>query len=192
LGALIQYVGVFALVTLALNPLFWKNPIQAAAASWESRQDLLRRQTSDAAQSAPDQALNTPARRAAAMLANLYLRPPSFYEIGNYRDQTASSEQAYLAVPGHNLMRSIWAGGILFLMTLIGFIFAILKIRPATPQSQRRAIVLVALATIFQVAALLIWIPLPWQRYVIPVLPLVCLWTAYAPGSLVSDKENIP
>ena len=51
---------------------------------------------------------------------------------------------------------------------------------------QKRALLLLMIATVFQAIALLIAVPLPWQRYVIPLVPFVCIWTAYGVMSLLA------
>jgi len=187
-GASVQYLGVFLALTLLLNPFLWSRPSQALRASWANREGLLQRQVADTARLAPEQALDSPARRAAVLLANLYLVQPSFAEVGNYLEQTAAAGQAYLAVPGHDLLRNIPGGGALMALTLFGALMAVLQARSAGPQ-RRRALVLTLIATLAQGAALVLLVPLPWQRYAIPMVPFVCLWCAYAFGHLL-DKAK--
>ena len=116
-----QYLGVFLLVTLALNPFLWRQPFKAAQAAWKERQELQARQVADNARLSPEVALLTPSNRAAALLAHLYMAPLTFSETANYQAQTAAAEKAYLAFPGHNLLRGLAAGSILFALTLFGF-----------------------------------------------------------------------
>ncbi len=68
-----QVLLVIILITLALNPFLWKQPVQAIQAAWQERQDLMTRQVNDFNRLNPDSSLNTPAKRMAAMLANLYM-----------------------------------------------------------------------------------------------------------------------
>jgi len=185
ISATIQYLGIFILVTFILNPFLWRDPFGAAAASWANRQDLLERQVSDTARLAPDQILDTPAKRLAVMLVNIYLAPSSFSEVGNYQQQTGSAENIYLRIPGHNLFRNPVAGGILIVLTIFGLISALLQLTKL-PMDKRRDLVLILLATTIQTAALLITIPLPWQRYIIPLVPFTCLWASYAVGHKLS------
>jgi 4-amino-4-deoxy-L-arabinose transferase-like glycosyltransferase len=174
-----QYLGVFIFVTIALNPYLWRQPIQALQASWASRQELLSHQVSDTLRLAPEQALLSPGKRIAAMTFNLYLLPPIFSEAANYRIQTGPSEETYLSIPGHNLMRNKLGGGILLTLTLFGLASATLSMRRISPD-QRRTIVIILLATIAQAVTLILLIPLPWQRYVIPLVPMICIWVAYS------------
>lgn len=171
-----SYLGVFALLTFALNPLWWNNPINALRASWMARQELLAKQTNN---TASPQYLGSISQRAMVMIANLTIAPLGFYEVGNYREQTLSSEQAYLAQPLHKLLRGPAGGGIFLVLAILGFILGLRDLRQAEA-ARRRAILLLCLATLAQVAGLLIWLPLSWQRYVLPVTPLLCLWCAYS------------
>jgi len=175
----IQYLGIFILITFALNPYLWRFPIQALEASWSSRHGLIEKQLADTIQLAPGQALLTPTQREAAMVYNLYLAPPAFAEANNYHSQTAESEEFYLKFPGYNLFRNQIGGTVLFILTLFGIISAIIHtIIPSV--EQKRDIFIILLATLIQIIALLLFIPLPWQRYVIPLVPYVCIWVGYA------------
>jgi 4-amino-4-deoxy-L-arabinose transferase-like glycosyltransferase len=177
----IQYLGVFLLITWSLNPFLWRSPIQALTASWENRQNLLQQQLNDTVRLAPEQALFSPTKRAAVLLANLYLVAPSFAEVGNYLPFTAAAEENYLNIPGHNLLRNLPGAGVLFILTIFGSLVAIIQMKSQTP-SRRRALILALLASLSQIAAIIVFIPLPWQRYVIPLVPFSCLWSAYAIG----------
>jgi 4-amino-4-deoxy-L-arabinose transferase-like glycosyltransferase len=182
---IVQYLGAFVLLTLALNPLYWSNPIKAVQRSWEARNELLGRQTRDALALAPEQILQTPGKRAAAFIANLFIVPPSFAEVGNYSEQTAISERNYLSTPGYDLGRGLAGGSVLLFMTLTGILISGLKVFKFE-HHQKHALLILIIATAFQAMALLIAVPLPWQRYVIPLVPFVCIWIAYGLMSLLA------
>ncbi len=184
-----QYLLAFILLTFALNPLLWSNPLQASKVAWAQRQELLQRQVEDTQRLAPQQMLETPAERTLVLIANLYLAPLAFYEVGNYRAQTAPAEAEYLATPGHNLLRNPVGAGLLLILTLFGLALAVLQLRKAKTE-QRRAIVLLLSATLLQSITLIIAVPLPWQRYAMPLLPFVSLWAAYAIGSKLQRKKT--
>jgi len=181
----VQYLCAFVLLTFALNPLFWSSPLKAIQASWEARNELLGRQTRDALALAPEQILQTPGERAAVLIANLFVMPPSFAEVGNYSEQTAISERNYLSTPGYDLGRGLAGGSVLLFMTLTGMLMSGLKVFKSE-HHQKRALLLLMIATVFQGVALLVAVPLPWQRYVIPLVPFVCIWIAYGVMSLLT------
>jgi 4-amino-4-deoxy-L-arabinose transferase-like glycosyltransferase len=188
---LVIFSLVFIGLTFLLNPLLWSNPLRALQASWTARTDLLNRQVSDMLASAPEQVLRDPGQRAAVLIANLYLQPLSFYEVGNYRDQTAEAEAAYLANPYNRLFRGPGWGVILLTLTIAGIVLGALTIVKYRPEKhlpdhplsdcwqRRRALMIVFLASIFQFGGLLAAVPLPFQRYVFPLIPFVCLWSGF-------------
>ena len=189
------YIGVFVLLSLALNPLWWRQPLPALRASWAARQELLQRQVGAANdQPAPPaltlaQTVSALPLRAAILAANLSIAPLAFYEIGNYREQTAASEQAYLSNPLHSLQRGLVGGALFLVLAVMGTIAAGWQLRKSTPQ-KRRMLVLILLAGLLQCAGLLLWVPLPWQRYVIPLVPMACLWAGYGLGYRFNEKET--
>lgn len=178
------YGGVILIVTLALNPFLWRSPLHAARVAWQERQELTARQLALQKELAPQQMLNSTTQKTFALLANLYILPPSFKEIGNYQEQTAASEAQYLSSPANQLLRGLLGGGILLSLTLFGLIVAFFQIRPNQPGSdalfhQRWSVFYLLLATLAQATAILLAFSFAWQRYVIPLVPFVCLWIAY-------------
>ncbi len=83
-----QVLLVFFVLTWLLNPFLWRHPVQAVQAAIVERRDLIDLQVSDFNRLNPAVALDTPARRLAAILGNLYISPPSFAEADNYTVQT--------------------------------------------------------------------------------------------------------
>jgi hypothetical protein len=180
----LQYLGAFVVLCVALNPFIWHYPFQAAQAALAARKDLLARQVADTQRLAPQHLLQTPAERSAALLVNLFLAPPSFSEWGNYSQETAQAEQAYLQIPGSNLMRGLAAGGVMLALALVGLALALLNLRRVSAE-EKRTLLLLILITFIQAAVLVLVVPLSWQRYTIPLVPFVCLWQAYALARLV-------
>jgi len=173
---IILYLGIFFLVTLVLNPIYWNQPFEALKASLDTRQDLLSLQVNDMQSIMPERVLASLPDRFIALLANLFILRPSVADIGNYLTDTIVSERIYFSYPTNNLFRGFIGGGIMMTLTIVGLIFANFKaLSSNAPLS--RLIYLFILAFIFQLIGLLFFIPLPWQRYVIPLVPFVCLWT---------------
>ncbi len=191
LANLTAFCLVFIGLTFLLNPLLWSHPLGALQASWKARSDLLNRQVSDALTLAPEQVLFDTGQRAAVLIANLYLQPLSFYEVGNYRDQTAEAETAYLEIPYNRLFRSPGWGAVFLGLTFLGITLGVLmliksrSVKSIPEQSfsnleqRRRVLTILLLASLIQFGGLIAAIPLPFQRYVVPLIPLVCLWSGY-------------
>lgn len=182
--ALGLYLALYAGVVLILNPFLWAHPVEAGQAAITARQELLARQTLEYGQLAPDLILNSPGKAAFSMLANLFIVPPSIAEAGNYLDQTRLSADAYLSYPLHQLFRSLMGGGLLLTLCLVGCACAgraILK--PGNPH--RGQIALIGLAGLLLFLGLSLTITLPFQRYVIPLVPFTVLSIAYGLDQVV-------
>jgi hypothetical protein len=187
---LLQFLGAFILVTLALNPLFWRHPIQAAQASWGARRSLMIQQVQDFSALRPEIELDSPLERGASILANLYLTPPSFAEAGNYHAETTPYETAYLTMPGHMLFRAVIPAGLLMIFTLFGITVFLIR-RWESQSSNYRLGSLYLLGAGLQLTALTAAVPLPFQRYAVPLVPFSCIWLAYGINAWVDPVRNI-
>ncbi len=180
----LRSLAVLLAISVLLNPVFWSHPVLAMRSAIRLRADLAARQVADTARLAPETRLDTPGKRLLALVGNLYLAPPRFAEVGNYTAETAASEAAYLANPLHDWGRNLYGGGFFLALTLLGMgrgVREVIRGRTAFGEAQAtRKVVCLLAATLLQGGALLVMIPLPWQRYVIPLLPMVVLWEAYA------------
>ncbi len=183
------YLAGFTILTILLNPVFWNHPLEAVTTALSERQNLLIQQVSDTYDAMPERVLDNPCKRAFALAANLYLLPPSIADVGNYLNQTSASEKLYLSNPFNILFRGLIGGGIMMTLTLFGLILTGLKFS-TQPHGIKRIIILYLLATVAIFVGLLVIIPLPWQRYVIPIVPLVCLWIGYGLASLIILIRN--
>jgi hypothetical protein len=171
-----EYFASLVVLTFLLNPFLWQDPVSAAAAAMTARGDLLARQTADFHVTSPTSAAAV-GNQAVIILGQVYLAPPQFEEVGNYTADTAVQKSAYLANPLNDLLQGpIW-GGLFLFFTLLGVVLSLYKI-PQLTLPERRWVILLALATCGEFAILVIALPLPYQRYVIPLLPFICIWAA--------------
>ncbi len=168
---------------VVLHPVLWRDPIGAARAMWTARQELVAAQVEMTDRVMPGVVLASPVERLGSLLAHLYFAPLQFAEAANYLEQTEHAQTEYLAVPGHNLMRG-FAGGAVFLG--LGLLGVATSIRSRNPTSRRRLAILLVAATIVQAAALLAFVPLSFQRYWVPLVPLACLWAGRGTADLIA------
>lgn len=168
------YLALFIMVIALLHPFLWGNPMGAITASIQARRELAKAQASDR----PQQALDSAESRLAGMIASLYFNPPAFSETANYQNETQSGEQVYLANPITHLLRSISGGSVLLILNLFGFVSAVLTSIRAKEHDRQR-ISLLLFANLAQMVVLFSLIPLPWQRYYLPLVPFSCLWVAF-------------
>lgn len=181
---LLRLTAAFALLVLFLNPFLWAHPIQAARAALTARQDLLTRQMEAVRAVNPEKVLSTPGDRLAGLAANLFFLKPAVEDIANYTQDLALSRSAYLSNPLHTLLRSPAGGAAQLAFTLLGLA---LVVRLATLRSHPRREALWILLGVFiaTLAGLWVGIPLPFQRYVFPLLPPVLLLQAFGVSRLL-------
>jgi len=176
------FVLASGLLVWLFNPFLWAQPVTATGAAIRARQDLLLRQMQTFAAVRPDQVLVTPAQRVAGTLAHLYFTPPAIADVGNYRVELQQAEQAYLANPVHVLLRNLAGGGVLLGLTLWGLVVGVRAILGGG--ALRRPLLLILVAGVAQAGVLIAGLPLPFQRYSMPLLPFVTFWIAYGLAAL--------
>lgn len=184
----LQFILVFAALTLALNPVFWHQPILAAQAAISARQDLIERQVEDTLTIAPEKLLESPLERALVLIANIYISPPEYGLVGNL-SPTRESVDAYIAIPGHNLFRGVLPGAIFLILTILGLYMAMRDII-TTHHPKHYTILVLFLTTLFLATALILAVPFPWARYSIPTVPFACIWLAYGIYKLLNGLQR--
>jgi hypothetical protein len=181
--------ALFGLVFLAvvglLNPFLWSNPIQAVQAAIRARQNLTGNQVAALGAVRPDMLLGSLPQRLLGLVAQLFITRPAVADIGNYVAQTKSAEVAYFSSPFTQLMGGFIGGGVLLILSLAGFFLATansIKSRDSTKQLTQ----LTLLSTLLIFFTLVWFLPIPWQRYYLPLVPFTCLWVAYTISKAVS------
>lgn len=170
--------AVFILfLTYILNPVSWKNPLQTVRAALDARSTLAAQQVETVSTVSPDLIMRTPSQRLAGWLVFLYISPPATADVANYLLDTQKKEEAYFVNPLNNVFRGIVGGVVLLTLSLLGFALAAFQIWSDHPK--RKQYGLLMLATIIAFLSLGIFIPLPFQRYVIMVIPFANLWIVY-------------
>jgi 4-amino-4-deoxy-L-arabinose transferase-like glycosyltransferase len=171
-------------VTFLLYPVLWSDPARALIEMWRARQAFVAAQVATTKAVMPWVVLSGPAERAATHLVHLYFAPLQFAEAANYLRQTAASEATYLASPANSLLRGVGGGAVLLGLSLLGLVRGLRGMRDSKPR-ERRAVGVALLATLVQATALVLAVPLAFQRYVIPLVPLACLWCGVGVAWLV-------
>lgn len=161
-------------ITFLLNPFLWRDPFHAGQAALAARSDLLARQVAEVGAQTPGMVLTSPLSRLGAMTAQLFFTPLAVADVGNYLLNTQATADAYLANQFNTLLRSPTGGAVLLLIALLGLIVAM---RILIKQKSRSMAILLA-ATILQALFLIIFFPIPWQRYYLPLLPWIILLSA--------------
>lgn len=171
-----SFILIWVTIVFAFNPILWKDPFGALNAAISARQTLQNAQTEAFNGALPDAVLRSPEQVILSLIANQFIVPPAISDVGNYADQIRVSADHYLENPLHQLARGLVFGGLMLALALLGFLFAIMRMfRPIA--GSRLPWLLINLAGLLQFFALAVTITLPFQRYVLPITPFVCLWT---------------
>lgn len=168
-GRLAIFLSVILLLTVLLNPVLWEHPRRTLQVSWELRSSLSFQQTYDYYQGPPPNLL----KRILILIMNLYTTPPRIADIGNYLDAIQGAQTRYLSHIMHRAFRGLIPGSIMLALTAGGFYQLGQTYRNGKSNKVSAAVVL--LGVVVQAAALVIMIPLPWQRYVIPLIPFLSI-----------------
>ena len=175
----------FVVVVVVFNPFLWSNPIQASLAAINARQTLLNNQVAAMGAVRPDMVLGSFPQRLLGLVAQLFITRPAIADIGNYLAQTNSAEVAYFSSPFNQLLGGLIGGGVLLILSVTGFTLA--TVRSVRSRGPSQATILFFLLGTLLIFITLIWfLPIPWQRYYLPLVPFICIWTAYTISKAVS------
>ncbi len=186
---ILTFTTVFVIVTLFLNPLYWRHPIQAARSALTARAQLMQAQATGTTEIAPEKAMTSFPQRVLVLFLNLYLSPPEYGLVANLAP-TQPQLDTYLAMPGHNLFRGIFWGTILFIFTLYGTYMAIRKIMSDPPHNQGLIFFLAAFAT--STLGNLTFLQVYWIRYSLAITPFIPLCIAFAITSIPIKQKAAP
>ena len=174
--SLAAFLGIVALVFMALNPVFWGSPWQAGVGSWRFRQDLVTIQRAQIQAVSPDLAVNSYSDRIAMMLAQLYFSVPAVADVATYVRSTQAASDLYFSNPLHILFRGFPAGILFLTLSLFGLLLILRRIwKTGRPLASPLFWLIFTFAGL--AGGLLVAVSLPYQRYSLPVLP-AALFTA--------------
>ncbi len=172
------YILSFIAVVYLLNPVIWRNPISATTAAIKSRRELVSNQTQEMQAKMAGQVVKGLGQRSAAVIIQLFIAPPMPADVGNYLDQTKEMDQMYVNNPLNHLFRGVVGGGIMMIFFLFGLLFS-LKTR-LTHLTDWDFNLALGLLWFLQTAAIVIFVPIAWQRYYLPILPYIIFFQAFA------------
>ena len=167
-------LAIFLIITLLLNPYYWKSPLSALLAGFLGRSQLFDLQLADHLAGTNPNVLTS----ILSFIVNLFILPPAVSEIGKYLGPMAHEIQIYQNIVPHVWGRSLIAGSLQLTIFLSGF-FVMYKRYAKETKSVNQSLKLMLYATVFLFMGILIALPIPWQRYVVPVIPLVAFWLGY-------------
>jgi hypothetical protein len=118
----------------------------------------------------------TPTDRFRAALLEVYLRPPAVWDIPIYLDQLTPQAEAYFEQPLSQ--GSPFAGAVLAGLSTAGLAASALRLARGRLGPAHRGEQVIWLWGAATLGLTLLAIPLDWQRYFLPLLPVACLFAA--------------
>ncbi len=172
----------FLIIFLLLNPLYWCHPAAALTAVAGSRDDLLGAQLNALRMSAPGIVLDSLWLRFAAVFYEPFLAPLAFWDIPNYAAATGAAERAYLSNP----IQSLTSGGIIpvlwMILIVVGMAVGIADL--SKPGFRGRSVVL-WVWFLGVLGGILLEIPILWQRYYLPLIPVLGVWGGLGASAII-------
>ena len=190
---ILKSLFIVLIAILLLNPFYWKHPLSALEAGLKARFSLAEEQQEDylGRLGLDEQPLMT---TIPGLILNTYLTPPQTEEVGNYLAQTGEAKERYLSNPFHNWGRDLISGSILAAISFAGLGFAFWRFQDKDPW-EKNNILIIALAALGM--GIFTIILLPWQRYVLAILPFTFCWVGFGLAPIfkalqLSPSESAP
>ncbi len=157
------------LVFYVLNPVWWGDPISRVSTVLQLREDLLETQV------AVFGGYADMGDQAAGFARQAFINNPQYYETAGWQQPLADQITTYEASPwgGISIGGSVVGGLILALLCMAGGWFLL---RDSTISPETRW--LIGLWALAMVGTTLLLTPLEWQRYYLPVYPVIGLLAA--------------
>ncbi|HVU10136.1 MAG TPA: hypothetical protein VHD90_02615 [Phototrophicaceae bacterium] len=169
-------IGLF----FAFSPGMWSDPLARMKDAAAARLSAMNGQMHDDSAEAP----SSMSRRISDILTQPFLRPAAHYE-GSYTNVLDAQRDliaAYDASPISGIHFGLVLGLPLTLLAIFGLIANFMpRIRPYRSQ----AISIGLLTWLIINIGVLLWLPLPWQRYFLSLIPVVTIFSAVGLWSLV-------
>ncbi|NPV57223.1 MAG: hypothetical protein HPY76_11215 [Anaerolineae bacterium] len=181
--SIIGYLITLSIIIFLLNPVAWFNPRLAIAAAIEARTATIQAQTNLFEQVAPGLVLDDFGERLSALLANQYYLQPAIADVPNYVEDTQSQSESYFSQKIHRNDNSLVFGSIQLILVIFGMILAIFE--QLRYRNNYQLTTNFIILTIFQFIFLMIFLRFPFQRYVIPLIPLNIFWCTLALDRLI-------
>jgi len=170
------HLGLTAIVAgavwLILNPGYWGNPLATLRATLDARVELLQRQT--------DPSISQPlSTRLGALLTQPFLTPPQYYEAPTWANviTTAIADYEHGSVDGWSW--DVPVGLILTALSMLGLLALVWDARKGD---------LLAWAILIWTLAVVTYsllIPVPWQRYYLPLILVAIILAGVGLGRLL-------
>lgn len=184
------FITIVIIISFLLNPIHWSNPVKSFQASMMERNKLIMLQVKDLQRVAPQRELGTFRDRTSSLIGNLFFSPLAFSDYGNYSENISQSVTHYLQNPLNALLRNTCSGVILLFLSLLGFVLSLLKWKKCAWDFNDPWLI-INLCAVLEIIFLFLFIPLPYQRYVAPVIPFILVWITYSIETIIQLMRSL-
>ena len=173
-------VGIFFI----LNPITWKQPLQASRQMVIQRIELSRNQADSIESVSPEFLTNSVSKRIVALIAQLFILQPSPQEISNYQKYLNQSITGYFSNPIHRgLIRNLFGGTIFIILFSFGF-YKSISLLPSKSQ-----LIFLSGFILFSLEILLS-LTIPFQRYYLPAIPFTIIFAMIGLRQIINIIKN--
>ncbi len=183
--------SILIIGTYLLNPIAWNQPISVLQLSLHERNTLVSEQLTSIQLVDPTHALTNPNTRIAGIITHLFISQPAALDIGNYLKELKPSIDAYRDIPFSSFMRGYFGGVGVFFLFLFGFVLMLSKLILNRKNINKSWIVFVSGFLIF-LTAMVSTVSLPFQRYVLPLLPFIYLYISFGISQVLFPSKKAP
>jgi len=173
-----NFLLAFLVVTFLMNPFVWTDPVHSISSALLDRQDLTARQQNTISSANPEKAINTLPSQLAAVIGAVYFQPLAVADVANYLESTSAAEKIYLSNPLNRLLHDAVSSSLLFILAFVGLIFAFISLFRRPETFKKIFILILSFACIL--VGLICFVPIPFQRYYLPLLPFLSIWVSVA------------
>jgi 4-amino-4-deoxy-L-arabinose transferase-like glycosyltransferase len=171
---LLLFIILFLAITYLINPFMWLHPFDAIKAAILERQYLVSSQIEMLKVTSPEKYLGTPLLRGISLVINLFFTNPATADVANYLNNTQAMDTSYLANPINSLFRGLVPGVIYLIVFIFATLVIIINIKKLCLDEQKFALITIS-GFLLLFIALSVAVPIPYQRYCLPLLPFMIL-----------------
>jgi hypothetical protein len=169
------------------NPFYLSNPLEAAHSVVRAREEFQMEQTAAIQQAEPGWMLTSWPVRTVAMMYESFFAPPAFWDVINYAAITKTSEDAYRTsvwggIPSLPLLQAVWC-----LLVLVGLAAGLVRWRNRGMDGPALILWIWFLTT---VGGILWAVPILWQRYYLPLIPVLSVWAGIGMAWFVNGMQK--
>jgi 4-amino-4-deoxy-L-arabinose transferase-like glycosyltransferase len=165
---------IFGLITFLLNPFLWANPLQALTAALAERQSLVANMEAGLLHIFPGQVSTGIIEQLQTNFINLFFFKPAVQDVGNYTLNLQQASQVYFSNPLHRLGVGLVYGSFAIFLSLLGFVLSLIKI--FRDPFRRKPNLFIIISAFLELIGISLLLSLPFQRYILPLIPFLCLW----------------